>query len=64
MGNSQAEHDNRGADGDDSDGVSAAPEHADERRFEDGALAADDGGDGDDVIGIGGVAHAEHQADD
>jgi hypothetical protein len=27
------------------------------------ALAADDGGDGDDVVGIGGVTHAEKKTE-
>jgi hypothetical protein len=43
------------------EGVAGAPERADDRGAAQGALAADDGGHGDDVIGIGGVAHPEEE---
>ena len=49
--------------GNDSDGVAATPENADERGLQDGALAADDGGHRDYMIGIGGVAHAKQEPD-
>ena len=49
--------------GDDGDGVAAAPENADESRLGNGALAADDSGDCDDVVGIGCVAHAKQEPD-
>ena len=43
--------------------MAAAPENADERGLHNGALAADDGGDRDHVIGIGCVAHAKQEPD-
>ena len=39
--------------------MTAAPEDANQTRFEDGTLPADDGGNGNDVIRIGGMAHPE-----
>src|ERR1700730_4943108 len=58
-----SEQDYRCSYDDDGYGVAAAPQNAYERRFWNGALAADDSGDRDLVIGIGGVAHAKQEAD-
>ena len=62
-GDGEAEEDDGGADDENRQCVADAPEDADPAGFQDGAFAADDGGDGDDVVGIGGVAHAEDEAD-
>jgi hypothetical protein len=61
--NYEAKENDAGADGDDGERVAATPENADESGFGNGALAADDGGDGDHVIGVGGMAHAQEKAD-
>jgi len=61
--NSHAEENDGAADDGDGQRVAAAPEDADETGFGNGTLAADDGGNGDDMIGIGGVAHPEKKAD-
>jgi len=63
-GNNDVEEDDRCTDEDDGDGVAQSPECTDERGFGEGAFAADDGGDGDDVVGIGSMAHAEEKSDD
>src|SRR5437899_13047181 len=39
--------------------MTTAPEDANQTGFQDGTLPADDGGNGNDVIRIGGVAHPE-----
>lgn len=57
------EENDGGADKDDGDGVAESPKSADEGGFRKRAFAADDSGNGDDVIGIGGMAHAEEEAD-
>ena len=62
--NDYAEQDDGAADDGDGQRVAAAPEDADETGFGDGTLAANDCGNGNDVIGIGGVAHAEKKAED
>ena len=59
-----AEDDDRAAHGDDGQGVADAPEHADERGGADPSLPGDDGGDGDHVVGIGRVPHAEEEAEE
>ena len=62
-GNDDAEEDDGGADGENRERVAESPENADEGGVADAALAADDGGDGDDVVGIGGVTHAEEETE-
>ena len=62
-GNDEIKEDDSGADDDNGDGVAESPEGADEGGFGEGALAADDGRDGDYVVGIGGMAHTEKEAD-
>jgi len=59
----KVEEDDGYADGDDGDGVAESPKGADQGRFGERTLAAHDGGYGDDVIGIGGMAHAEQETD-
>ncbi len=59
-----AEEDDGASDNGNGERVTAAPEDADQARFEDGTLAADDGGNGNDVIGIGGVTHPEKKTDE
>ena len=61
--NHQTEENDGGPDDSNREGVAAAPEDADSAGFGDGALAADDSGNGNDMIGIGGVAHAEKKTD-
>ena len=61
--NGHAKYDDGRADGDYGEGVAAAPEYADEAGLRDGALPADDGGNSDDVIGIGGMAYTEKKTD-
>ena len=61
--NCHAEKDNRGADGEDGKRVADSPEDADPPSTRDGPFAADNGGDRNDVVGIGGMAHAEEEAD-
>ena len=60
----QVKQDDGGTDEDDGDGVAESPESANQRGFGEGTLAADNRRDGDDMIGIGGMAHAEEKADD
>jgi len=43
--------------------VTESPENADERGAANAAFAADDSGDGNDVIGVGGVTHAEKKSE-
>jgi hypothetical protein len=62
-GNDRAEQDEFSANEEDREGVADSSEGADSDGVLDGAIARDDGGDGDDVIGIGGVAHAEEEAE-
>lgn len=57
--NYQVEDDNSCTDDEDSDGVADAPEDSDQACVPDALLPADDGGDGDNVIWIGGVAHPQ-----
>jgi hypothetical protein len=52
---SRADDENRG-------GMADAPECPDERGSRTAAMICDDGGDGNDVIGVGGVAHAEKKS--
>jgi hypothetical protein len=59
----QGEEDDSRSDGEDSDGVADAPEGADDGCASEPFFAGDDGGDGDDVVGVGGVAHAEEEAE-
>src|SRR5580692_5303316 len=62
-GNHDVKEDDGSADEDDGDGVAESPKRADERGFGKGTFAADDGGDGNDVIRVGGMAHAKEEAD-
>lgn len=57
----QVKEDDGGADNHDGDGVAESPECTDEGSAAEGTFAADDGGDGDNVIGIGGMTHAEEE---
>jgi len=59
--NDEAEENDAGADHGDRKSVAAAPKNADEAGFRDGAFVADDGRDGDDVIGISGVTHPKEK---
>ena len=61
--NYYAEEDDGGADNENGEGVSDSPEDADPASAGDGTLPADNGGDGDDMVGIGGVTHAEKESD-
>ena len=63
---SQVEDDNSCPDDEDRDSVADAPEDSDQACVPDALLPADDGGYGDNVIWIGGVAHPqdETQCDD
>src|ERR1700741_1252120 len=60
--NNDAEQNDERSDQKDCDGVAESPKDADERRAPDCALAADDRGDGDDVIGVRRMAHAEKES--
>ena len=44
------------------DGMAQSPQHSDQSGLTDAALAAHDGGDGDHVVRIGGVAHAQKKS--
>ena len=59
----EREEDDGGADGEDGQRVTGSPERSDQRCARKAALAGDDGGDGDHVIGISGVPHAEEEAE-
>lgn len=58
-----AEENDGGADGENGKCVAESPKNPDEGRVADAPLAADDGGDGDDVVGIGSVAHAQEETE-
>ena len=62
-GNDDIKKDDGGTDDNDSDGVAESPECAYESGTGEGTLATDDSGDGNNVIGIGGMAHAKKEAD-
>ena len=62
-GNHKIEEDDGGANENDGDGMAQSPKSADESGFREGALAAHDGGDRDDVVGIRGMAHAKEKPD-
>ena len=62
-GNHDIKKDDGGADEDDGDGVTESPVCTDESGAGEGTLAAYNRRDGDDVIGIGSMAHAEKEAD-
>ena len=57
-----AEEDDERAHNKDGHGMAKAPYGTDEGGVADASLLADDGGDGDDVVGVSRVPHAEHQA--
>lgn len=63
LGDDDAEENNRAANYEQREAVTDSPENSGERSFTDFSLSTDDGGDGDDVIGIGRVAHAEEEAE-
>jgi hypothetical protein len=56
-----AEQDDAASDHQDSQGVPQAPERADQRRSRRTPVAGHDGRHRDDMIGVGGVAHAEEE---
>ena len=60
--NHQTKQDDTRAYREDGEGVAQTPKRADHRRMAEVALTADDGGDSDDVICIGGMAHAEEES--
>jgi hypothetical protein len=51
--------DNHRSDDKNSEGVAESPEYADEASLGDSALPRNDGGNGDHVIRIGGMTHAQ-----
>ncbi len=62
--NDDPEKNDRSADDEQREAVSDAPENSGQRRAADLTLAAHDGGDRDDVIGIGSVPHAEKKPEE
>ena len=63
-GNHDAEQDDRAAHHQNGERVSDALDAADQRRAAQRALPADDGGDRDDMVGIGGVPHTEEEPEE
>ena len=61
--NDPAEEDYPSANEEDRERVADSPEGADSDGVLDGAIARDDGGDGDDMIGIRGVAYAKEETE-
>jgi hypothetical protein len=61
--NDQVEEDDCGSDQEDRYGVPESPESADQCRSRELLLTAENGGDSNDVVGIGCVAHAEEKAE-
>jgi len=61
--NYDAEQDDGGAHNENRYGVTEPPERTDQSALTNAALAADDRRDGDDVVRIGSVAHAEEEAE-
>jgi len=61
-GDGESEQDDAGADCENGERVTDAPKDADPASFCDGAFAADDGRDGDDVVRVGGMTHAEEKS--
>lgn len=59
----RAEDDDAPADDEQREGVADAPENSRPRRAANAALAANDIGDGDDMVGIRGVAHAQEKTE-
>ncbi len=57
------EDDDQYADQRDGDGVAESPQGTDQRAVQEAAAAIEDGRDGDHVVGIGRVAHAEQKAE-
>ncbi len=62
-GNYQMKENDRAADEENRQGVAHSPEKACRRRAGQRAFPADEGGDGDDVVGVGGVAQSEKKTD-
>jgi hypothetical protein len=62
-GNDPAEQDEFSANEEDREGVADSSEGADSDGVLDGAIARDDGGSGDDVIDIGGVAYTKEETE-
>src|SRR6185295_15229000 len=62
--NDDTEQDDRAAHEQDGQRVAHPPEHADGGRSAQGPLAADDGGHGNHVIGVGRVPHPEEEAEE
>src|SRR5215469_3246294 len=58
-----AEENDGAADNGDRQGMATAPKNADQAGFQDGTLPADDCRNGNDMVGIGGVAHPEKKTD-
>ena len=63
FGNDDAEQNDRAANNEQREAVTDSPKNSSECGFADLALSADDRRHGDDVIGIGRVAHAEEEAE-
>ena len=62
--NDQAEEDDPAANTQKSEAVADTPENSSERGFADFSLPADDGGDGNDVIGVGRMAHSKEESEE
>jgi len=62
-GDGHSKSHDRSADHEHREAVADAPKNARPRRAANAALLADDVRNGDDVIGVGGVAHAEKKAE-
>jgi glycine C-acetyltransferase len=60
--NDNVEQNNRGADTEDGDGVANPPQHANHARLPDAPLPADDRGNGNHMVGVRGMAHAEDKS--
>src|SRR5882672_1023222 len=57
-----AEEDNERTHDKNGDGMAEAPEDSNQRGAANRTLAADDGGDGNDMVGVGGVTHAKKES--
>lgn len=62
-GNHQTKQNDSGPDEGNGESVAATPQDANEAGFDDGAFAADDGGNGNDVIRVRGMTHPQEKSD-